>query len=82
MLCATEQEWKSLNFPELSPIISSTLAPKSTEHADRNQGSIGITNRRNPPVLMSAKSVKKSSWRPQTHSEEESIQPTQMGMNL
>jgi hypothetical protein len=52
------------------------------EHVDTNQGSIGITNRRNPSVLMSAKSAKKLSWRPQIHSEEESIQPTQMGMNL
>jgi hypothetical protein len=52
------------------------------EHADANQGSIGITDRRNPPVLMIAKSAKKLSWRPETHSEEESIQfLIQMGMN-
>jgi hypothetical protein len=33
------------------------------------------------PVLMIAKSVKKSPWRPQTRSEEEPIESTQMGMN-
>jgi hypothetical protein len=76
VLCTTENGWKLLNSPEPSPINSSILAPKSMEHVNTNQGSIGITNRRNPPVLMSAKSVKKSSWRPQTHSEEESIQYT------
>jgi hypothetical protein len=59
-LCATEKEWKSSNFPKRSPINLSTLAPKSTEHANTtNQGSIGITNRRKPP-LPSADERKKS----------------------
>jgi hypothetical protein len=83
VLCATEKGWKPLNFSEQSLINLSTLAPKSMEeHANTIQSSIGITSRRNPPVLMSAKSMKKSSWRSQTHLEEESIQVTQMGMNL
>jgi hypothetical protein len=78
-LCATEKGWKS--FPEQSPTKISILALKSMENANRNQGSIGIVNRRKAPVLMSTKSAKKVSWRPQTHFKEESIQLTKMGMN-
>jgi hypothetical protein len=57
-LCATEKGLTLLNSPELSPINLSTLAPKSMEHANINQGSIGTMNRRNPPLLMSAKNTK------------------------
>jgi hypothetical protein len=53
VLCATENGWKPSNSPEPSPINLSTLVPKSMGHADTNQGSIGIMNRRNPPVLIS-----------------------------
>jgi hypothetical protein len=41
-------------------------------HADTNQGSIGTTNRK-APVLMVARSVKKSTWKLQIPQEEESI---------
>jgi hypothetical protein len=44
MLCATENRWKSSNFPDPSLINLSTLVPKSIEHADTNQGSIGISS--------------------------------------
>jgi hypothetical protein len=58
----------------------SRTTPRSTHKFF--QGSIGVMDRRNPPVMMSTKSVNKLSWRPQTHSREESIQLIQMGMNL
>jgi hypothetical protein len=50
------------------------------EHADTNQGFIGIMNRRSP-VLMIAKSVKKKSLKPRIQEEEELYQLTLMGMN-
>jgi hypothetical protein len=44
VLCVTEKGWKLLNSPDPSLVNSSILAPKSTEHANKNQGSIGINN--------------------------------------
>jgi hypothetical protein len=55
-----------------SPIDWSTLVPKFMEHIVTNQGSIGLTNRM-PPVLMKARSMKRLSWRHQTHSNAESM---------
>ena len=71
VLYAIEKGWKLLDLTDQSPIISSTLVPKFTEHADTNLGFIGITKQKQTPVLMSAKSAKKLSWRPPTQPEEE-----------
>jgi hypothetical protein len=78
-LCNRER-MEIIKISRATRIYLSILVWKYTAHAATNQDSIGSTNR-NSPVLMIARSVKKSSWRHQTQLEEELTLLTQMGMN-
>jgi hypothetical protein len=68
-----------LNSPDQPMIYLSTPAWRSMTHADKPR--FHRYHGQETPVLMSAKSTNKLTWKLQTPPEEESIELTQMWMN-
>jgi hypothetical protein len=72
-LCSVQQkkDGNCQTFSNNPRQIDQLLFQTSWSMPTQTKGTIGITNRRKPPVLMSARNTKKLSWRLQTHLEEE-----------
>ena len=70
-LCNRERMEIVKNYPKKSPILLSILVRKFTGPVATGPSSIGFMNR-TPPVLMSVKIAKRSTWKPLTRSNENS----------